>query len=225
VTAISRDITDRREREEELQRQNDRLEKFTSVVSHDLRNPLNVVEGRLELAKTECDSEELREAETALDRCQTLVDDLLTLAREGQSVTETGTVSLETITERCWGTIQTADATLHVDADQPVVADRSRVKQLLENLIRNAIDHAGPDVTVEVGALEDGFYVADDGPGIPEDDREQVFEWAYSTVQSNTGFGLAIVSEIVEAHRWDITIAESASGGAQFEITGIQFAE
>jgi len=219
---ITQDITDQREREEALQRQNERLEKFASVVSHDLQNPLNMVEGRLELAKTECDSEELVEAETALNRCQTLVDDLVTLAREGQSVAETETVSLESITEQSWGTVETADATLNTDTDQTVVADRSRLQQLLGNLIRNAIDHGSPDVTVEVGGLEDGFYVADDGPGIPEDDREQVFESAYSTVQDNTGFGLAIVNEIVDAHGWDVTITESASGGARFEITGVE---
>jgi len=222
VRGVFQDITERKRKEQELTRQNERLEKFTSVVSHDLRNPLNMVEGRLELAKTECDSEDLVEAEAALNRCQTLVNDLLTLAREGQSVAKTETVSLENVTEQSWATVETADATLNTNAEQAVAADQSRLQQLLENLIRNAIDHAGPDVTVEVGGLEDGFYVADDGPGIPEDDREQVFESAYSTVQDNTGFGLAIVSEIVDAHGWDITVTESKVGGARFEITGVR---
>jgi len=181
-----------------------------------------MVEGRLELAKAECDSEELVKAGAALDRCQTLVDDLLTLAREGQSVAETETVSLENATEQSWATVETADATLNIDTDQTVVADRSRLKQLLENLIRNAIDHGGPDVTVEIGCLEDGFYVVDDGPGVPDEEREQVFESAYSTVQDNTGFGLAIVSEIVDAHGWDVTVTEGVSGGARFEITGVE---
>jgi len=219
---ITQDITEQREREEELQRQNERLERFASVVSHDLRNPLNMIEGRLELASAECDSEELIKAETALDRCQTLVDDLLTLAREGQSVAETEAVSLGEIAERCWATVDTADATLTIDTDRTVVADRSRLRQLLENLIRNSIEHGGPDVTVEVGDLEDGFYVADDGPGVPAADREQVFESAYSTHRDNTGFGLAIVSEIAEAHGWDVTVTESAAGGARFEITGVK---
>jgi len=219
---ITQDITEQREREEELRRQNERLERFASVVSHDLRNPLNMIEGRLELAKVECDSEDLVEAETALNRCQALIDDLLTLAREGQSVAETETVSLENVTEQSWATVEADEATLNIDTEQTVVADRSRLKQLLENLIRNAVDHGGPNVTVEIGCLEDGFYVADDGPGIPDDDREQVFESAYSTVQDNTGFGLAIVNEIVDAHGWDVTVTESASGGARFEITGVE---
>ena len=221
---IAQDITERREREEELQRQNERLNEFASVVSHDLRNPLNVVQGRLELARTEHDSDELVEAESALERCQALVDDLLSLAREGAVAAETDAVSLEETAEQCWESVETGDATLNVDADQAVMADRSRLKQLLENLIRNAIDHAGSDVTVKIGRLADGFYVADDGPGIGADDREEVFESAYSTVPDNTGFGLAIVSEIANAHGWDVTVTESASAGARFEITGVQFA-
>jgi len=219
---ITQDITEKRERQAELQRQNEWLEDLASVVSHDLRNPLNMIEGHLELAKNECDSEELDNAEAALDRCQTLVDDLLTLAREGQSVAETETISLEEITEQCWTVVETASATLTTDTDQVIVADRSRLQQLLENLIRNAIDHGGADVTVEIGTLENGFYVADDGPGIPEDDRDQVFRSAYSMVQGNTGFGLAIVKEIVDAHGWEISIGEASSGGARFEITGVE---
>ncbi|WP_233125180.1 response regulator [Halorubrum sp. SD683] len=220
---IARDITERREREEELQRQNERLEKFAKVVSHDLRNPLNVVEGRLELARAECDSDQLVGAESALERGQALVDDLLSLAREGKVVTEAEPVLLKPIVEQCWASVETGDATLNVDADQAVRADRSRLKQLLENLIRNAVDHVGPEVTVEVGRLADGFYVADDGPGIVANDQETVFESGYSTVPDNTGFGLAIVDEIADAHGWDVTVTESASGGARFEITGVQF--
>jgi PAS domain S-box-containing protein len=219
---ISQDITEQREREAELERQNERLQEFASVVSHDLRNPLNIIAGRLELAKGDCDSEHLIEAEAALDRCQTLVDDLLTLAREGQGVAETEPVHLADVLDGCWTTVEPGEAMLRHDVDCTIQADRSRLQQLLENLFRNAIDHAGPEVTVEVGQLEDGFYIADNGPGIPDDIRDEVFQSAYSTVEDNTGFGLAIVKEIVSAHGWDITIEERASGGARFEITGVE---
>ena len=219
---ITQDITEQREREAELRRQNERLEEFTSVVSHDLRNPLNVIDGRLELASGDCDSEHLLEAEAALDRCQTLVDDLLTLAREGQRIGETGPVRLADVVEECWTTIEPGEATLNHDVDRTIPADRSRLKQLLENLFRNAITHAGPAVTVEVGRLDGGFYVADDGPGIPEDVRDEVFRSAYSTEEDNTGFGLAIAKEIVDAHGWEMTVGESVSAGARFEITGVE---
>jgi signal transduction histidine kinase len=181
-----------------------------------------MIDGRLELAKGDCDSEHLVEAEAALNRCQTLVDDLLTLAREGQRIGETEPVRLADILDRCWTTIEPDEATLNHDIDWTILADRSRLKQLLENLFRNAIDHAGPAVTVEVGRLDDGFYVTDDGPGIPDDIRDEVFQSAYSTVEDNTGFGLAIVKEIIDAHGWDITIGESASAGARVEITDVE---
>jgi len=196
------------------------LDEFASVVSHDLRNPLNVAAGRLELARVECDSEHFAAIDTAHDRMQTLIDDLLTLARQDEA-TDVEPVSLPTVTEDCWQTVATIDATLAVETERTIRADRSRLQQLFENLFRNAIEHAGADVTVTVGEISEtnGFYVEDDGPGIPVEDRKQVFEAGYSTNDEGTGFGLRIVREIVEAHGWNIRITDGPDGGARFEIT------
>ncbi|WP_255491984.1 HAMP domain-containing sensor histidine kinase [Haloarcula sp. JP-L23] len=111
-------------------------------------------------------------------------------------------------------------ATVDVDLDTVIEADESRLQQLFENLFRNAIEHGGEAVTVHVGALEDGtgFYVADDGPGIPSEKRDQIFDHGYSTVADGTGFGLTIVQPIVQAHGWELAVTESAEGGARFEI-------
>jgi PAS domain S-box-containing protein len=226
VFGVASDITGLKRREAQLQRERDRLERFASVVSHDLRNPLNVAEGRLELAREECDSEHLDAVDRAHDRMAGLIDDLLSLAREGRPVEEMEAVDLGGVAEACWQTVETADATLAVETDRAIRADRSRLRQLLENLIRNAIHHGGEDVTVEIGDLdaEDGFYVADDGPGIPEKERATVFESGYTTAEGGTGFGLAIVKEIAEAHGWAVGVTESAAGGARFEITGVTVA-
>ncbi|MFT4882667.1 MAG: PAS domain S-box-containing protein [Natronomonas sp.] len=218
-----RDITGHKERERKLARHNERLEQFASVVSHDLRSPLNVAQGRIELARDQYDSENLDSAAQAVDRSLTLINDLLTLAREGESVSDVEAVDLAEICENCWQTVETGDATLSIEADQTIRADRSRLQQLLENLMRNAIEHGGENVTITVGDLDDGFYVADDGPGIPEDEHEDVFEAGYSTTDEGTGFGLNIVNEIVEAHGWEITVGDSKDGGARFEITGVEF--
>ena len=164
------------------------------------------------------------EAEAALDRCQTLVDDLLTLARKGRGVAEPEPVDVAEVVERCWRTVETGRAKLDTDVDRTIVADRTRVRQLFENLVRNSIDHGGTGVTVTVGDVENGFYLEDDGPGIPEETRDEVFESAYSTVEDNTGFGLAIVEEIVDAHGWEVSVGEASSGGARFEITGVETA-
>ncbi|WP_181684632.1 PAS domain S-box protein [Halorhabdus salina] len=202
----------------ELQRQNERLDEFASVLAHDLRNPLNVAVGRLDHLRSAHDSEHLETVADALDRMDAMIDDVLTLAQGGRTVTDTTAVALSTIAEESWETVETDRASLHVDGDVTVQAEQSRLQQLFENLFRNAIEHAGTDVTVTVGALENGFFVADDGPGIPTDDRQTVFESGYTTADDGTGFGLAIVREIVQAHDWTITVSESEAGGARFEI-------
>ena len=226
TVGVLRDTTERKEQERELRRQNERLEEFVGVVSHDLRNPLNVARGRLEFALEDCESDHLAHVDRAHDRMETLIDDLLTLAREGEAVRELAPVALDTVIRDCWETVTTGDATLRVETDLTVRADRGRLQQLFENLISNAVDHAGPDVTVTVGTLDDeerpGFFVADDGPGIPAAERERVFESGYSTAPDGTGFGLPIVAEIAEAHGWTVTVTESADDGARFEITGAE---
>lgn len=218
---ITQDITDQRRRQRDLERQNDQLEQFARIVSHDLRNPLNVAQGRLQLAIEECDSEHLDSMEDALDRSQALIDDLLTLSREGKDVADVESVNFGALAEDCWQTVETAEATISVESDQTIRADRSRLQQLLENLYRNAVEHGGSGVTVRVGDLENGFYVADNGPGIPDGDREQVFEPGYTTGTDGTGYGLQIVKKISTAHGWDVHVTESDEGGAQFEITGV----
>jgi PAS domain S-box-containing protein len=214
-----------RQTTEQLQRQNERLEEFASIVSHDLRNPLNVAEGRLELARDECDSEHLHGVEKAHTRIGTLIEDLLALARDGDEATECAPIDLSTLIDDCWATVETGDATLVTDTDRTVLADRNRLKQLFENLIRNAVEHGGDTVTVTVGALENGFYIEDDGPGVPDAERDEVFEHGFSTNTDGTGFGLSIVEQVVTAHDWAIHLSESETGGARFEITGVEFAD
>jgi len=214
---------DRIERERELEQQNERLGEFASVVSHDLRNPLNVAGGRLELAREECDSPHLDVIARQHERMGQLIDDLLALAREGRAEVEFEPVALDELGRACWGSVATDRASLAVATDAVVRADPDRLRQLLENLFRNAVDHGGDGVTVTVGLLEDrsGFYVADDGPGVPEEERERVFDHGYSTSDGGTGFGLSIVSRIADAHRWDVAVTASDAGGARFEVTGV----
>ncbi|MDY6817470.1 MAG: PAS domain S-box protein [Halobacteriales archaeon] len=215
------DITDRRQREERLKRQNERLDQFASIVSHDLQNPLSVANGQLALAQEECESDRLAAVERAHDRMERLIEDLLTLAREGETVTEMTTVDFAAAIDESWQYIETADATLMNEADGTIRADPGRLQQLLSNLLRNAIEHNSETVTITIGETNDGLYIEDDGRGIPEDVRDRVFEPGYSTAEDGTGLGLNIVEQIVAAHGWTINIDESASGGTRFEITGI----
>lgn len=211
-----------------LERQNERLDAFASVVSHDLRNPLQVATGHLQRIK-ETDPDEpvasaVDEVTKSLDRMESLIDDLLALATEGEIADSLEPTSIRQTAHNAWATVPTADATLAVETDLLVAADAPRLQQLFENLFVNAIDHGGRDVDVTVGALpdRDGFFVADDGPGIDAADSDVVFEHGYTTSTDGTGVGLEIVADIAAAHDWAITVAESARGGAKFEIVGVE---
>ncbi|MFB6157689.1 MAG: sensor histidine kinase [Haloferacaceae archaeon] len=250
VRGTVQDVSERKDHERELERRNDRLDEFAGVVSHDLRNPLNVAAGRVELARAACEcgnaDEHLAATARAHDRMGTLIDDLLTLAREGETA-DPQPVALDAVVERCWGHVDTGGAALVCEAEGSVRADPGRLQQLLENLFRNAVEHGstgnrpeagdgveprgaggaverGDAVNVTVGSLEDGarFYVADDGPGVPEDVSDRLFEPGYSTSDDGTGFGLSIVEAIADAHGWEVDVTRSADGGARFEITGVE---
>jgi signal transduction histidine kinase len=207
--------------------QRDQLEKFTKVVSHDLRNPLSVAQGYLDLAEETGDPEHFERSRNALQRMESLIDDLLVLAHEGVEISDTETIELSELVTTCWSFVATDGATLSVETDMHIKGDGSRLGQLFENLFRNAIEHGGSDVTIRIGELTDceGIYVEDDGRGIPPENREEVFDDGYTTKEDGTGFGLAIVKQITDAHGWDVRITESAEGGARFEFTGVSVVE
>jgi PAS domain S-box-containing protein len=214
-----------RANERRLKRQNERLEEFTGVVSHDLRSPLNTARGSLDLLSAEQDGPNVERIDRAIARMETLVEDLLTLARQGKTVDRRTEVSLATLARRAWETVPTPGASLSVEEGLGRAAvDESRLEEAFENLFRNAVDHAGPQTTVRVGPLatDAGFYVADNGPGIPADQRERVFDHGYTTSDEGTGLGLAIIKRIIEAHGWELDVTTSTDGGARFEVTGVE---
>jgi len=230
--SIYTDITNQKRRERELERQNELLEEFAGVISHDLRNPLGVARGRLELAREDHPSEHHDAIEGALERMNDLIEDVLALARQGRVIGETEPVALAAIAERAWRTAGTETATLALGDLGEVAADPDRLARLFENLFRNAVEHVGEDVTVRVGPIEtmhtntrvsqvdqvNGFFVEDDGPGIADGEHGSVFESGYSTSEEGSGLGLSIVRSIAEAHGWTATVAERDAGGARFEI-------
>jgi PAS domain S-box-containing protein len=281
------DISEQKATERQLERQNERLEEFAELLSHDLRNPLNVAQGRVELLQDRYDSEHLDAAMAAHERMTALIEDILYLAREGGTIGAVEPVDVAETARGCWGNVETDDARLVVDTDRSVLADRGQFQRLLENLLGNAVEHGStsppsqapedavehsstspasqaqqnagsasasePSVadapedavehgsmsppsqapedatgrdestlTVTVGHLEDGFYVADDGTGFDAEARGRLFETGYSTSPEGTGFGLRIVERVADGHGWDVTATDSDAGGARFEVTGVE---
>lgn len=223
---IFRDVTERAKRTEELERQNERLEEFANTVAHDLRNPLNVARGRLDFAQKTGDEEHFAAIDQAHERMEQMIEELLSLAVQGQAVLDPDPVRFKETVEKAWSYVETPEALLEVEIDSSVIitADDGRLCELFENLFRNAIDHGGENVMVQVGLLPDsaGFYVEDDGPGIPVEKRAEVFEAGYSDAPDGTGFGLSIVQQIVDGHEWEISVTDSSDGGARFEISNVQ---
>jgi PAS domain S-box-containing protein len=218
IAGVARDVSERAAYERELERQNERLEELIGAVSHDIRNPLNVITGRLQLARETGDEEHFDALRRATDRVEALVDDLVDLARQGNTVDERRQVDLSAFATETWERMETGEATLTVDTDRTVAADRARLRRVFENLFRNSVEHGGPSVAVTVGDRGDGFYVEDDGPGIPPEDRERLWQYGESTTDEGTGLGLAIVRRIAEAHGWRPELRDGADGGLRVAV-------
>lgn len=212
---------DRRLRE--IERKNERLERFASVIRHDLQNPLNVITGFAEIAKESDDPADIDRISSAATRMESILDDLHTLVDEADDLGEREPTSVADLVDRARTSVDMRDATVETDDIGIVEADPGRLRQVFENLLRNAVEHAGPDVTIRVSSLPDGFAIDDNGPGIPPADRERVFEEGYT--DGGTGLGLSIVRTVVDAHGWDIEVTDAPTGGARFEITDVEFVD
>lgn len=224
VMVNARDITERKEREQDLERRTARLEDLTQFLSHDLNNQIMFINGQLDLARKEYEGEHLDAAQRGVERIEQMVEKAGLLAEDQEKALNMRPLEVSEVVERCWANIEHSGASLRIEGDLTVIADLEQLKRLVDNLFWNAIDHVGEDVTITAGILDgrNGFFVEDDGPGIDAEVREQIFDSNYTTTESGTGFGLAIVEQIAENHGWSVTVTESNDGGARFEIMGVE---
>ncbi|WP_276257938.1 sensor histidine kinase [Haloglomus litoreum] len=224
-------------------------DRLASVISHDLRNPLDVATAHLRAARETGEEEHLDQLERSHDRMERIIQDVLTLARGENALNVVPAVDIETVATEAWATVDTETASLTLSGDLPTIeADPDRLQRLFENLFRNSIEHGStgsrtgsgdgvehgspnsrPEaddgtgeggVQVRVGPTEDGFFVADDGPGVPAEERSRVFDPGFSSHGSRdgTGLGLPIVERIVTAHDWSVSVTSGPLGGARFEF-------
>ena len=226
VTAFS-DVT-------ELEQTNQRLDQFASMVSHDLRTPLNNAVVQTNCLAQDPSDERVEALQEALDRMDSMIDDMLRLARAGGSIETAEACSLDELAEEVWETLETDGAKLDCQVeDTTIEADPVRLFQVLENLFRNALDHNDSPLIVRVGTLNErselagddehvGFFIEDDGCGIPEEQQDVILDHGYTTTQAGSGYGLSVVQHIIDAHGWEIHVTDGADGGTRFEISGIE---
>jgi signal transduction histidine kinase len=205
-----------------------RTERVASILSHDLRNPLDVAEAHREAAAETGEDEHFERIGQAHDRMERIIQDVLTLARGESAISPTEPVDIGAVASQAWEMVDTRHATLAVEDGTPeLTADRDRLERLFENLFRNSVDHGrdghghargNQSLTVTVGPLDGGFYVADDGAGLPAVSDEQLFTVGYSSTDGGKGLGLAIVDRIASAHGLAVAVTESVTGGARFEF-------
>ncbi|WP_254271905.1 hybrid sensor histidine kinase/response regulator [Haloarcula marina] len=223
LIGITLDISDQKHYEQSLERHTERLEQFLAEVAHDVRSPLQVASANAALLRDDVDGDDARDRLDAIernhDRIAALADELANFARHGDVEPTPEPVDLNEMVADAWASHATDEATLTVGDLPTVEADRTELRRLVDNLVDNAIDHAGTEAAVTVGPIDGGgFYVADDGPGVPADERATVFETGYTTAADGTGLGLAIVDTVADRHDWTVSVTDSEDGGARFEI-------
>jgi len=228
LVGISFDITRWKERERRLEAERRRIDRFTKYLAHDLRTPLQVAYGALDAAR-EGDESAFEKVEDAHERMRTIVEDLRGISSTpmrlggGYDAVSVGLASthLVALVEEVWQSVDGGGRALSVELpeDTLVVARVGVVRPLVETLLRNAIEHAGPDVTVTVGSAHpQGFFVADDGPGFPEAVLSAL-QGGDTEDHDALGPGLLAVLDTVDQQGWELSAGESASGGARIAVT------
>lgn len=220
--------------ERELTRQAERIEEFAEVVSSDLRNQLNVIQGRNAILDDMYNDRQSELIADAATKIESIVDDSLEWVQKGKPIKKIVKVDVQTLIDELWYLVSDKDIYLRAVDTFVIRADWSRLMELFENLIQNMIANNDQEITIRVGEITEmytatrapttdasGFYVETDGHGIPDVDHEKVFQPADVTRIDETGFKLSIVKQIAEAHGWKVTLTESVDGGVRFEFTDI----
>src|SRR5205807_6100988 len=224
----------------ERDRTEHRLRQFVADASHELGTPLTSIQGFAELFRLGGRGESapgvdlpviMRRIEEESARMKTLVEDLLLLARLDQTrPIERAPVDLAVLAaDACSDAVAAApDRPVALDAPEPVVilGDEAHLRQAIANLVTNAVRHTPPGTPVEVGArLRDGaadITVRDHGAGLDQDALAHAFDrfWQADRARAGTGagLGLSIVAAIAAEHGGTATAANSADGGALFEL-------
>lgn len=223
IIRVTREITEEKERKEAIKEKNNQLDQFASVVTHDLRNPLAVAQGNIDLIENrlETDNEEIFEyandVDSSLNRMENIIQNMLSLTKSGEITGEKQVKNIDSIISDAWENVEAKEATIEVNTEKKVNCDDEALIQCFENLFRNSIEHGGKDVKITIEEIRGGVCIKDNGSGISEDIADTLFEMGETTEKTGTGYGLGIVKQIVDEHDWEIEI-DTKHTGAKFDI-------
>jgi PAS domain S-box-containing protein len=240
---LSRDITDRKNAEEDLRKKNLELERFTYTVSHDLKAPLVTINGFLHLLeqdiltnRTDRIKSDMQHITAATQKMERMLNELLELSRVGRVINTLRDVRFEDIARDALdlvaGRLSEKGVQVHLEPGLPVVfCDRSRLTQVMQNLIDNAVKFMGtqPEPQIWIGQRSNGaqltFFVRDNGIGIDPENQERVFGLfnRLDTNEDGTGIGLALVQRIIETHGGKVWVESEGLGKGStfcFTLTG-----
>jgi len=231
VWGTIRDISERERIKSELNHENNKLNDLIRVVTHDIRNPLQVGFGQLEHARDTGSTEAFDRIQEALERIQELMDHIVTLSQQGQEPQKFERLDLVDVAHTALDAVDESRITLTAVDHCSVDGNPARLQRLFERLFENTAKHTNTNVTVTIGLIQPvltstreidvpsaGFYIEDDGPGFDDDLTHDIFEGGYTTTANETGFRLANVAQIADAHGWDMNVSTSSGRGTRFEF-------
>ncbi|WP_226039843.1 GAF domain-containing protein [Natrinema sp. DC36] len=223
------DVTEHSRRERELAAAEARLETIAALIDDDVRPPLNVARGYLEIAEETGDREHFAAVDDAQERLRERVDRLVAIARQDDVLVETEPVAVHDVARRAWVAVDTGDARLVTRAanNRVLEADKARLRELLESLLVAVVGEATEkEPIVTVRATDDGFAVARRDSAAAETDADLEADPVSDRVAAadGTGFGLGTVERIADAHGWDVGVAE-ANGRLTVSFRGVEPAD
>lgn len=217
-----------------LEKQNEQLNEYAQIVSHDLKSPLRSIHSLITWIKEDNSKEFSEETyqylniiESKVEKMDHLIHGILTYSKVDTEETSVEPIDLNEVISNCIKIIHIPENTnVTIDNKLPIIrADKFRMQQLFQNLISNAVNYIDkPEGLVSVGYSEDEenylFYIKDNGPGIAKENQEKIFKIFQSFTQheSSTGIGLSIVKRIVDNYRGSISIESELTKGTTFFI-------